>query len=75
MSRDEHIQALMARLLGTIEASLAATEAAREVVSELLRRGFESGIFFRKGEPGSSLDLTPQDREFLRALSIRPEER
>ncbi|MFQ5896765.1 MAG: hypothetical protein ACE5JN_00755 [Candidatus Methylomirabilia bacterium] len=75
MSRDEQIHALMAALLRAIESSLAATEAAREVVAELLRRGSEPGIFFRRGEPASRLDLTPRDREFLRALSIRPEER
>jgi hypothetical protein len=44
-------------------------------VQEILRRGADTGIFFagkeRRGEPSS--ELTSQDKEFLRAVSIKPD--
>lgn len=66
----------MKKLLHTIEVSLAAAEAAREAVQEILKRGAETGIFFagtkqRGTDPG--VELTAQDRAFLRAVSIRPD--
>ncbi len=70
--------ALMAKLLRAIEVSLRATQASREAVQEILRRGAETGIFFagaRKPDGGDAFDLTEQDRDFLRSLSIRPEPR
>ena len=36
----------MEKLLRAIEVSLKATEASREAVQEILRRGAETGIFF-----------------------------
>ena len=68
----------MKKLLHTIEVSLAAAEAAREAVQEILKRGAETGIFFagtkqRGTDPG--VELTAQDRAFLRAVSIRPDVR
>jgi hypothetical protein len=68
----------MKKLLQTIEVSLAAAEAARDAIQEILRRGAETGIFFAgvkntAGDP--SVELTAQDREFLRAVSIRPDGR
>lgn len=78
MAGERHVDALMKKLLHAIEISLAAAEAAREAVQEILKRGADTGIFFagvrnRSGDP--SIELTPQDREFLRAVSIRPDAR
>ena len=69
----------MKKLLQAIETSLAATEAARDAVQEILKRGADTGIFFAgKGAGGAergavSAKLTPQDKEFLRAVSIKPD--
>ena len=75
MSREPHVDALMKKLLRTIEVSLAATDAARDAVQEILRRGADTGIFFTRtrarGNP--SYELTTQDKEFLRAVSIKPD--
>jgi hypothetical protein len=85
-----HVDDLMGKLARAIELSLAAAEASREAVLEILRRGGETGIFFQEAgrvsrparpAPGPAgpaaapdgLALTQQDRDFLRALSIRPE--
>ncbi|MBI2017257.1 MAG: hypothetical protein HYS77_17240 [Candidatus Rokubacteria bacterium] len=75
MPRQRHVDALMKKLLATIESSLAATDAAREAVQEILRRGADTGIFFAGGKKGGafSSELTPQDKEFLRAVSIKPD--
>ncbi len=65
----------MKKLLRAIEVSLAATDAARDAVQEILRRGADTGIFFA-GAEGRGLNgftLTPQDKEFLRAVSIHPD--
>ena len=66
---------LLKKLLQAVEVSLQATEAARDAVQEILRRGADTGIFFSRsrsrGNP--SAELTPQDREFLRAVSIKPD--
>ncbi len=65
----------MKKLLQTIETSLAATDAARDAVQEILKRGAETGIFFAgtKTRGAFSSELTPQDKEFLRAVSIKPD--
>ena len=79
MPPERHVEVLMKKLLHTIEVSLAAAEAAREAVQEILKRGAETGIFFagtkqpRGTDPG--VELTAQDRAFLRAVSIRPDVR
>ena len=68
----------MDKLLRAIELSLKATEASREAVQEILKRGAETGIFFtgaRVGAASEGFDLTEQDRDFLRSLSIRPDPR
>jgi hypothetical protein len=78
MSWDQHVERLMAKLLHAIEVSLQATEASREAVQEILRRGAETGIFFagtKAVEGADGFDLTEQDRDFLRSLSIRPDPR
>jgi hypothetical protein len=74
MAKERHVDALLKRLVQTIEASLAATDAARDAVQEILKRGADTGIFFAgaKGR-GFSPELTSQDKEFLRAVSIKPE--
>ena len=74
MAKERHVDALLKRLVQTIEASLAATDAARDAVQEILKRGADTGIFFAgaKGR-GFSTELTSQDTEFLRAVSIKPE--
>ena len=93
--RNVHVDDLMGKLTRAIELSLAAAEASREAVIEILRRGGETGIFFREAGPAAKpsaagatpgtagrkssgsaaegLSLTQQDRDFLRALSIRPD--
>ena len=64
----------MKKLLQAIEVSLTATDAARDAVQEILKRGAETGIFFAgANKNGVSPELTPQDKEFLRAISIKPE--
>jgi hypothetical protein len=75
MARERPVDALVKKLRHAIEVSLAATDAARDAVQEILRRGAETGIFFagtgKGGHP--SFELTAQDREFLRAVSIKPD--
>jgi hypothetical protein len=75
MTREAGTDGLMKKLIRAIEVSLSATEAAREAVGEILRRGADTGIFFsRRGRAGDpSAEMTAQDREFLRAVSIKPE--
>jgi NAD(P)-dependent dehydrogenase (short-subunit alcohol dehydrogenase family) len=75
MPRDPGADPLMKKLLRAIEVSLNATDAARDAVQEILRRGADTGIFFsRSRSRGSpSTEMTPQDREFLRAVSIKPD--
>ncbi len=75
MSREPHVDGLMKKLLKTIEVSLAATDAARDAVQEILKRGADTGIFFTgaRGAGNPAFELTAQDKEFLRAVSIRPE--
>ncbi len=75
MPRERHADLLMKKLLQAIEVSLAATEAARDAVQEILKRGADTGIFFAgKGNRGAvSAELTAQDKEFLRAVSIKPD--
>lgn len=75
MPKERHVDLLMKKLLQTIEASLAATEAARDAVQEIIKRGADTGIFFAgsKARGGFSAALTQQDKEFLRAVSIKPE--
>lgn len=78
MGPDRHVDRLMDKLLHAIELSLKATEASREAVREILKRGAETGIFFagtKPARPAEGFDLTEQDRDFLRSLSIRPEPR
>ena len=75
MPSDSHVERLMAKLVRAIEVSLEATQAAREAVAEILKRGAETGILFsrpRGGAPVSELELTERDRDFLRSLGIRP---
>ena len=73
--KERHVDALMKKLLQTIEVSLAATEAARDAVQEIIKRGADTGIFFTGGKKRGafSSELTAQDKEFLRAVSIKPD--
>jgi hypothetical protein len=75
MPREPHLDTLMKKLMRTVEVSLAAADAARDAVQEILKRGAETGIFFAgiRGRGDPSFELTAQDREFLRAVSIRPD--
>jgi len=76
MARERPVDAFARKLLHAIEVSLIATDAARDAVQEILRRGAETGIFFagaRRGGTNPSFELTAQDREFLRAVSIKPD--
>lgn len=79
MSRDKYVDGFLEKLLKAIECSLEASQAARETVEAILKGGAETAVFLSGAEdgPGASaprgLALTPQDREFLRALSIRPD--
>ncbi len=77
MPSDAHVDRLMGMLVRAVEVSLKATEAAREAVTEILKRGAETGIFFapRRGgaRPPIGFELPEQDRDSLRSLSIRPD--
>jgi hypothetical protein len=78
MTQERPADRLMDKLLRAIELSLKATEASREAVQEILKRGADTGIFFtgaRAAEASEGFDLTEQDRDFLRSLSIRPDPR
>jgi hypothetical protein len=78
MTPDAHVDRLMGKLVRAIEVSLKATEAARDAVGEILKRGAETGIFFAHGRSTPApaplgFALTDLDRDFLRSLSIRPD--
>jgi hypothetical protein len=75
MPGGSRVDALMRRLLRATGVSLAATDAAREAVREILKQGADTGLFFAgvRNRNRFSPELTPQDREFLRAVSIRPD--
>lgn len=75
MARETHLDSLMKKLLRTIEVSLAATEAARDALQEILKRGADTGMFFSgaRGRGNPTFELTAQDKEFLRAVSIKPD--
>ena len=75
MPRERGTDVLMKKLLKTIAVSLAATEAARDAVQEILKRGADTGIFFAgaRARGTFSSELTTQDKEFLRAVSIKPD--
>ena len=75
MARERHVDQLMRKLVQAIETSLGATEAARDALQEIIRRGADTGIFFTgvRSRAAMSTEFTREDREFLRALSIRPD--
>ena len=75
MARDLHVERLMDKLVRAIELSLRATEASREAVQEILKRGAETGMFFAgvRQDGLDGMELTGRDRDFLRSLSIRPD--
>jgi hypothetical protein len=75
MPREPHVEGQMRKLVRAIAVSLAATEAAREALQEILRRGADTGLFFSGARPrgNPTFELTTQDKEFLRAVSIRPD--
>ena len=74
MRRERQLDPLMKKLVQAIEASLAATGAARDALQEILRRGADTGLFFSRSRArGFSPELTAQDKEFLRAASIKPD--
>lgn len=85
MPRDKHVERLIDKLLRAIEVSLSASDAAREAMEEILRRGAEAGDLSRgdgssgasDGTPpaGSDSALTDLDREFLKSIAISPENR
>ena len=78
MSSDRHVDRLMDKLLRAIELSLRATEASRDALQEILKRGAETGIFFvgaKVSKSAEGFELTQQDRDFLRSLSISPDPR
>jgi hypothetical protein len=75
MARDRQTDALIRKLVQAIEVSLTAAQAARDAVQEILKRGADTGIFFSGSSRGGNVssELTSQDREFLRAVSIKPD--
>jgi hypothetical protein len=74
MRRERHVELLMKKLLQAIEASLAAADASRDALQEILRRGADTGLFFSGSRSRAfSPELTAQDKEFLRAASIKPD--
>jgi hypothetical protein len=82
MPGNRHADDLMEKLLRAIELSLRATLASRDAVQEIVKRGAETGIFFTGGRGDSQssrraegYEMTEQDRDFLRSLSIQPDVR
>ena len=74
MRRERHVVPLVENLVQAIQASLAAADAARDALQEILRRGADTGLFFSGSRSrGFSPELTSQDKEFLRAASIKPD--
>jgi hypothetical protein len=74
MPKERHVEPLLKKLLQAIETSLTATDAARDAVQEILKRGADTAIFFAGTKRGGvSSELTAQDKEFLRAIAIKPE--
>jgi hypothetical protein len=76
MAAERHADRLMEKLLRAIELSLKATDASREAVQEILKRGAETAILFagaRDAQEQQGFELTERDRDFLRSLSIRPD--
>ena len=75
MAREPHVDVLIQKLVRAIAVSLAAATAAQDAVEEILRGGAETSVFFPKAGVRSapSAELTSQDREFLRAVSIEPD--
>lgn len=78
MAPDRYIDGLMDKLLKAVECSLAASEAARETVEAILRKRADTSVFFSgaavpEASPIEAAALTPEDREFLRTLGIRPD--
>lgn len=76
MAGEPHADNLIEKLLRAIEVSLRATEASREAVQEILKRGAETAILFsgaREAREQQPFELTERDRDFLRSLSIRPD--
>jgi hypothetical protein len=75
MRRDRPVEPLMKKLLQAIEASLNATDAARDALQEILKRGADTGLFFSgtRSRGAFSPEMTSQDKEFLRAASIKPD--
>ena len=55
MARDEHIQELMAKLIRAIESSLAASDAVRDAMKELVQQRYDTRlIFVANAESGSA---------------------
>jgi hypothetical protein len=75
MRRDPQVEPLMKKLLQAIEASLNASDASRDALQEILKRGADTGLFFsgRRARGTFSPEFTSQDKEFLRAASIKPD--
>jgi hypothetical protein len=74
MRRDRHVEPLMKKLMQAVAASLAASDAARDALQEILRRGADTSLFFSGRRSRTvSPELTTQDKEFLRAASIKPD--
>ena len=64
----------MKKLMQAVAASLAASAAARQALQEILRRGADTSLFFSGRRSRTvSPELTTQDKEFLRAASIKPD--
>jgi hypothetical protein len=74
MRRERPVDPRMKKLLQAIEASLAANDAARDALQEILRRGADTALFFAgTRQRAVSAELTSHDKEFLRAASIKPD--
>jgi hypothetical protein len=74
-TRDRHIGELLAQLVRAVELSLAAGEAARAAMSEILKRRPETGSLPADDASPLTFTLTPRDRQFLSAHSLRLEDR
>ena len=60
MARDEHIQELMAKLIRAIESSLAASDAVREAMKELVQQGYDTRLIFVANAENQSAESPSQ---------------
>jgi hypothetical protein len=59
MAREEHIQELMTKLIRAIESSLAASDAVRDTMKELVRQGYDTRLIFVANAENHTVEASP----------------